>query len=163
MSQPSTSVEPDGFNDPSVVDGVKTEPNSQATTDADQPEQHEWDALRRRLAAKPYDPRGWTRLVEIAEELGDTEKIRTTYDSLLEVYPNTVRSLRSSLPIAHKANSGAPLGCSADRLPQPLSSTRTISCCGGSVQALPAHVTVGGFVSSLPRLRTVRTQGAIVF
>lgn len=94
MSQPTDGFGNNGTPDPTPGDGVKTEPNSQEVTLGDQPhspvEQSEWDQLRAQLAAKPHDPTGWTRLVELAENSGDVEKIKQAYDFLLEVYPNTV-------------------------------------------------------------------------
>lgn len=56
--------------------------------------QSEWDQLRAQLREKPYDADAWLRLVDLAEDSQDIEKIKATYDALLEAYPNTVcRSL----------------------------------------------------------------------
>ena len=54
----------------------------------------EWDQLRAQLREKPVDADGWLRLVELAEESGDIEKIKATYEGMLETYPNTVRTIR---------------------------------------------------------------------
>jgi hypothetical protein len=77
-------------HDPSLAEGPKTQPSSQETT-TQSPPQSEWEQLRAQLGAKPHDPPSWTRLVDLAEDSGDLEKIKTTYDALLEVYPNQVR------------------------------------------------------------------------
>ncbi|OSX60713.1 hypothetical protein POSPLADRAFT_1183237 [Postia placenta MAD-698-R-SB12] len=51
--------------------------------------QSEWDQLRAQLREKPYDADAWLRLVDLAEDSQDIEKIKATYDALLEAYPNT--------------------------------------------------------------------------
>ncbi|KAI0640581.1 hypothetical protein C8Q79DRAFT_921396 [Trametes meyenii] len=52
--------------------------------------QDEWDQLRARLREKPVDADGWLRLVELAEQKPDNiEKIKDTYEGMLETYPNT--------------------------------------------------------------------------
>lgn len=50
----------------------------------------EWDLLRAQLREKPHNPEGWNRLVVLAEESGDIEKVKESYEALLEMYPNTV-------------------------------------------------------------------------
>jgi cleavage stimulation factor subunit 3 len=72
----------------------KEEP--QPTTTAIQGEPvSEWDALRANLRENPHDTEGWNKLVRIAEDSGDLEKIKDAYESLLKMYPNTVRNLQS--------------------------------------------------------------------
>ena len=53
----------------------------------------EWDILRAQLRESPLNPEGWLKLVELAEDSGDLEKIKETYEALLQTYPNTVRNL----------------------------------------------------------------------
>jgi cytochrome c-type biogenesis protein CcmH/NrfG len=55
----------------------------------------EWDALRASLRENPHDTEGWNKLVRHAEDSGDLEKIKEAYESLLKMYPNTVRNLQS--------------------------------------------------------------------
>ena len=55
----------------------------------------EWDALRTSLRESPHDTEGWNKLVRLAEDSGDLEKIKEAYESLLKMYPNTVRNLQS--------------------------------------------------------------------
>jgi len=50
----------------------------------------EWHVLREKLHDHPQDPEGWNQLVDIAENNGDPEQIKQTYEALLETYPNTV-------------------------------------------------------------------------
>jgi cleavage stimulation factor subunit 3 len=50
----------------------------------------EWDTIRAQLHENRYDPHGWNKLVNLAEASGDIDKIKESYDALLEVYPNTV-------------------------------------------------------------------------
>ena len=79
-----------------------TQPNSQeplrppsvSMAEPTHPPQSEWDQLRAQLREKPVDADGWLRLVELAEESGDIEKIKATYEGMLETYPNTVRTIR---------------------------------------------------------------------
>lgn len=79
-----------------------TQPNSQEQQDIDikseptPPPQSEWDQLRAQLREKPVDADGWLKLVDLAEESGDIEKIKETYEGMLETYPNTVGILRTS-------------------------------------------------------------------
>jgi hypothetical protein len=55
----------------------------------------EWDALRASLRENSHDTEGWNKLVRLAEDSGDLEKIKEAYESLLKMYPNTVRNLQS--------------------------------------------------------------------
>jgi hypothetical protein len=55
----------------------------------------EWDALRASLRENPHDTEGWNKLVRLVEDSGDLEKIKEAYESLLKMYPNTVRNPRS--------------------------------------------------------------------
>ncbi|KAL0060538.1 mRNA 3'-end-processing protein rna14 [Marasmius tenuissimus] len=48
-----------------------------------------FEALQQRLRDDPHDTESWKRLVASAEESGETEKIRTAYDLLLQQYPHT--------------------------------------------------------------------------
>jgi cleavage stimulation factor subunit 3 len=50
----------------------------------------EWDLLRNQLTEQPHDPDGWRKLVEMAENSGDIDKITDAYEALLAIYPNTV-------------------------------------------------------------------------
>jgi cleavage stimulation factor subunit 3 len=83
--------EPDAPPDPGASQAsARTEPAHDAVPDAEPPS--EWDALRAELAARPFEPQRWYRLVQVAETAGETEKIRAAYDGLLSAYPNTVRT-----------------------------------------------------------------------
>jgi len=53
----------------------------------------EWDTIRAQLRESPLNPDGWLKLVELAEDSGDLEKIKETYEALLQTYPNTVSNL----------------------------------------------------------------------
>ena len=68
-----------------TIPGTKIE-----QTDASQ---SEWDTVRAQLRESPLNPDGWLKLVELAEDSGDLEKIKETYEALLQTYPNTVRDL----------------------------------------------------------------------
>ncbi|KAH9978134.1 hypothetical protein BGW80DRAFT_1285995 [Lactifluus volemus] len=49
----------------------------------------EWDTLRASLRDNPHDTEGWNKLVRLAEDSADLEKIKEAYESLLKMYPNT--------------------------------------------------------------------------
>ncbi|KDR71055.1 hypothetical protein GALMADRAFT_254221 [Galerina marginata CBS 339.88] len=53
-----------------------------------QPPQSEYDTLNVQLAENPHNPEGWRRLIHLAEESGNIEKISTAYEALLKQYPN---------------------------------------------------------------------------
>ena len=57
--------------------------------------QSEWDILRAQLRESPLNPDGWLKLVGLAEDSGDLEKIKETHEALLRAYPNTVRNIFS--------------------------------------------------------------------
>lgn len=67
----------------------------QLSQQSQDPSQSPWDALFARLKDKPHDPEGWKKLVDLAEAPGphgvvQLDRVKTTYDRLLETYPNTV-------------------------------------------------------------------------
>ncbi|KAF8972103.1 hypothetical protein BDZ97DRAFT_1783153 [Flammula alnicola] len=70
----------------SVNSPVKTEPSSQ--TEPQLPPPSEYETLTAQLADSPHNPDGWRRLIRVAEDSGDIEKISATYDALLKQYPN---------------------------------------------------------------------------
>ncbi|KAK7683506.1 hypothetical protein QCA50_013340 [Cerrena zonata] len=49
----------------------------------------EWDSLREHLKKEPQDVDSWMKLVDLAEEFGNYERTKETYEALLEHYPNT--------------------------------------------------------------------------
>jgi cleavage stimulation factor subunit 3 len=76
----------------------KEEPQPQPqpiTTTVQEEPSSEWDALRTSLRENTHDTEGWNKLVRMAEDYGDLEKIKDAYESLLKMYPNTVRNLQS--------------------------------------------------------------------
>ena len=81
---------------------TSTQPNSQdpprptsvPAPEPTPPPQSEWDQMRAQLREKPVDADGWQKLVDLAEDSGDIEKIKDTYEGMLETYPNTVRTPR---------------------------------------------------------------------
>jgi cleavage stimulation factor subunit 3 len=72
----------------------KEEPQPATSTIPEEPIS-EWDALRASLRENPHDTEGWNKLMRLAEDSGDLEKIKDAYESLLKMYPNTVRNLQS--------------------------------------------------------------------
>ena len=58
--------------------------NSQTT-------ESEYDTLLKHVRQTPTDVDSWLKLVDIAEESKDFDKVSGAYEALLETYPNTVR------------------------------------------------------------------------
>ncbi|KAF9567671.1 Suf-domain-containing protein [Agrocybe pediades] len=52
------------------------------------PPPSEYDSLTAELAERPHNPDGWRRLVQLAEDSRDIEKISAAYEALLKQYPN---------------------------------------------------------------------------
>ncbi|KAH7921985.1 Suf-domain-containing protein [Leucogyrophana mollusca] len=83
------SLNPQAFSTVSQ-NGHEPQPQGEdATQDASQEPPSEWHVLRSKLRDEPHDPDGWNRLVDLAENAGDTEQIKESYEALLETYPNT--------------------------------------------------------------------------
>ncbi|KAI0734823.1 Suf-domain-containing protein [Fomitopsis betulina] len=57
--------------------------------DPSPPPLSEWEQLREHVRKKPYDADEWLKLVDLAEDSGNVERIKETYEGLLESYPNT--------------------------------------------------------------------------
>lgn len=51
----------------------------------------EYELVKQHLKDNPQDNDQWRRLIDIAEESEDVERIKETYDLLLEQFPNNVR------------------------------------------------------------------------
>ncbi|KAI0301886.1 hypothetical protein B0F90DRAFT_1716130 [Multifurca ochricompacta] len=66
----------------------KEDPQPVATTIPEEPVS-EWDTLRTSLRENPHDTEGWNKVVRLAEDSGDLERIKEAYESLLKMYPNT--------------------------------------------------------------------------
>ncbi|KZT38712.1 hypothetical protein SISSUDRAFT_985867 [Sistotremastrum suecicum HHB10207 ss-3] len=49
----------------------------------------EYDQLLASLKEHPHSSENWNRLIDVAEQSKDMEKIKTAYESLLQIYPNT--------------------------------------------------------------------------
>lgn len=71
---------------------VKSEPEPEQPPSAQQElPPSEWTTLRRQVEDNPYNEAAWNALIDKAEESGELEKVKETYEALLEKYPNTVR------------------------------------------------------------------------
>ncbi|KAG6887539.1 hypothetical protein C0995_014547 [Termitomyces sp. Mi166 len=69
-----------------TLNAIKNEPQQ----DIDMPPPPtEYEALSAQLKQIPHDPNGWKRLINLAEESGDMDKVRVSFDALLQQYPNT--------------------------------------------------------------------------
>ncbi len=67
------------------------------------PPQSEFEMLLAQLKDNPHQPIKWRRVIDIAQGSGETEKIRTAYEALLQQYPNTVRALLRLSQISYLA------------------------------------------------------------
>ncbi|PPQ72015.1 hypothetical protein CVT26_007975 [Gymnopilus dilepis] len=63
---------------------VKTEPQPEPQ----QPPPSEYDTLTAQLSENPHNPDGWRRLIRLAEDSRNLDKISAAYDALLKQYPN---------------------------------------------------------------------------
>ena len=77
------------------------QPSSQEQTVNQEP-MSEYDRLRAHLKKDPHDATAWNMLIEQAEESADADRIKDAYEALLENYPNTVRTARSTRPSEHR-------------------------------------------------------------
>jgi cleavage stimulation factor subunit 3 len=59
--------------------------------------QSEWDVIRAQLQETPQNPEGWNKLIDLAEESSEIEKIQASYEGLLQAYPNTVSHMTMTL------------------------------------------------------------------
>lgn len=50
----------------------------------------DWEVLRAQVRDNARDVDAWLKLVDVAEDGKDFEKINQTYEALLEAFPNTV-------------------------------------------------------------------------
>lgn len=85
----------DTRHDVAPTDSQKTElvdtEQEQVTSQPQQDPPSEWEVLREQVRSKPGDSDSWLKLVDVAVESGDYERVNETYEALLEAYPNTVR------------------------------------------------------------------------
>ncbi|KAG5637435.1 hypothetical protein H0H81_004594 [Sphagnurus paluster] len=70
-----------------ILDALKAVKNEQLPDSVPTPT--EYDALRAELQEKPHNPEAWRRLIELAEKSGEIDRIRASFDALLQQYPNT--------------------------------------------------------------------------
>ncbi|KAF9460965.1 hypothetical protein BDZ94DRAFT_1238063 [Collybia nuda] len=66
-----------------ALNNLKSEPPPEIPTPT------EYDALTAQAKEKPHNPEIWRRLIDVAENTGEIEKIRAAFDALLQQYPNT--------------------------------------------------------------------------
>ncbi len=90
----STSFAPQPEPQPTPV-LTKEEPPQPAPVTVPEEPVSEWDALRASLRENAHETEGWNKLVRLVEDSGDLEKIKEAYESLLKMYPNTVRNPQS--------------------------------------------------------------------
>ena len=86
--------QPENDSIPPTEPPVK-EPTPEATEEESAPgiqvdPQSEWDALREYLKKEPQDVDSWLKLVDMAEESGNYDRTKETYELLVEHFPNTV-------------------------------------------------------------------------
>lgn len=74
-----------------ALNNLKSEPPPEVPTPT------EYGALTAQAKEKPHNPETWRRLIDVAENTGEIEKIRAAFDALLQQYPNTVCDTRVSL------------------------------------------------------------------
>lgn len=77
----------------SALNSLKSEPPLEVPTPT------EYDAFTAQAKEKPHNPEIWRRLIDVAENTGEIEKIRAAFDALLQQYPNTVCDTSASLTL----------------------------------------------------------------
>lgn len=126
------------------------------------PPPSEWEATRAALRSKPTDAELWLRLVDLAEDSGNIETVKDTYEALLEAYPNTVRVFSVDACMCSTSHC---LHCSVlgpNRVPQPLPGRPCIIWCGRKfIPEVPEEVALGGSLEVLPHIHQV-SQSAVV-
>ncbi|GJE94378.1 HAT and Suf domain-containing protein [Phanerochaete sordida] len=79
---------------------------SQANTSSSQTQSSEYEVLQAQVRENPRDVDAWLKLVDVAEESKDFERINQTYEALLEAFPN---SSSAQIPyIRHILESSSP-------------------------------------------------------
>ena len=69
---------------------VQSQHSEQEASHASGPTPSEWDILRAQAREHARDADAWLRLVDIAEEGKDYDRVNETYEALLEAFPNSV-------------------------------------------------------------------------
>ena len=108
--QPQPQLQPQPQSQPPPVSVLPKEDSQPPTAVVPGEPVSEWDALRTSLRESPHDIEGWNKLVRLAEDSGDLEKIKEAYECLLKMYPNTVRNLQSV--VKHVLTRLRPVVCS---------------------------------------------------
>ena len=108
--QPQLQLQPQPQPQPQPVSVLPKEESQPLTAVVPGEPVSEWDALRSSLRESPHDTEGWNKLVRLAEDSGDLEKIKEAYECLLKMYPNTVRNLQSV--VKHVLTRLRPVVCS---------------------------------------------------
>lgn len=82
-----------------LVPGIQVDPRS------------EWDSLREHLKKEVQDVDSWLKLVDLAEQSGNYDRTKETYEALLEQFPNTVSKLFlfDCDPVSHLSFSFSPI------------------------------------------------------
>jgi hypothetical protein len=145
---------------------VPTAPNSQEQNPTAEgsttppPPRSEWQILRDKLRENPYDPEGWNKLVELAENSGELEEIKETYESLLEVYPNTVchsPSTRDFYRLTRDPRTCPPSPvCCPNRVLEPLPPTVTLPAGASIIRQIPQDIAMRGSLEILSHLCQVK-------
>lgn len=85
----------DARHDVATNDSQKTElvdpEHEQVASQPQHDPPSEWEVLRAQVRSKSGDSDSWLKLVDVAVESGDYDRVNETYEALLEAYPNTVR------------------------------------------------------------------------
>jgi len=117
----------------------------------------EWDSLRAQLREKPHDPEGWNRLANLAENSDDLEKVRKTYEALLEMYPNTVSTISPFHDDLGEITTTSVLG--ANSFSRTFHDTWSFQICRRLVQDFFANITLCRPMEILSNICQVRVFG----
>lgn len=90
LRQLSGSQQGQGTSQPTELQSQNSQRSEQDGSFASNPVQSEWDPLRAQVRENPRDADTWLKLVDVAEESKDFDRINEAYEALLEAFPNTV-------------------------------------------------------------------------
>ncbi|GJE97613.1 hypothetical protein PsYK624_138340 [Phanerochaete sordida] len=88
---------------------------SQANTSSSQTQSSEYEVLQAEVRENPRDVDAWLKLVDVAKESKDFERINQTYEALLEAFQNSSSAqipyirhiLQSSSPTRSRERAGS--------------------------------------------------------
>jgi cleavage stimulation factor subunit 3 len=78
-----------------ILNTLRQLSNSQqgSRSQTSEPVRSEWEILRNHLRDNPRDVDSWLKLVDVAKDSRDYDRVNETYEALLEAFPNFVSQI----------------------------------------------------------------------